>query len=175
MSELIDGLLEFSRLGRRSMDETMIALDELAKDALDELRAANPERTLELRVQGLPPVRGDQTMLRQVVINLLSNAVKFTRGREVGKIEMGSCVENKKTVYYVRDNGAGFDMRYAHKLFGVFQRLHRADEFEGTGVGLSLVRRIVERHGGRIWAEAVVGEGATFFFTLGDTDCHAAT
>jgi PAS domain S-box-containing protein len=166
MSHLIDDLLEFSRLGRRAMEDARIALGELAQTAFDELRLANPERVLELQKGSLPPARGDRAMLRQVMINLLSNAVKFTRARDVGRIEIGSQVENGETVYYVRDNGAGFDMQYADKLFGVFQRLHSDKEYEGTGVGLSIVQRILHRHGGRIWAEGEVGKGATFYFTL---------
>ena len=114
----------------------------------------------------LPPARGDRTLLRQVLANLVDNAFKFSRGRPHPQIEIGTRREGPAVVYFVRDNGVGFDMRYADKLFGVFQRLHRADEFEGTGVGLALAQRIIQRHGGRIWADGKVDGGATFFFTL---------
>jgi two-component system, chemotaxis family, sensor kinase Cph1 len=127
-------------------------------------------RSIDWKIGALPVVDGDRSMLLVVLQNLLSNAVKFTRQREQARIEIGSLDQGGEQVYFVRDNGAGFDMRYAGKLFGVFQRMHRHEEFEGTGVGLSIVQRIIQRHGGRIWAEAALNNGATFFFTLGNHD-----
>ncbi|GBC85591.1 Phytochrome-like protein cph1 [bacterium HR11] len=166
MGQLIDDLLAFARLARTPMVMSGVDMDELVRSVWAEVVAAEPGRTVDLRVQPLPPARADRAMVRQVWANLLSNALKFTRPRAVAVIEVGGRVEGDEVVYYVRDNGVGFDMRYADKLFGVFQRLHRADEFEGTGVGLAIVRRVVHRHGGRVWAEGQVGEGATFYFTL---------
>jgi light-regulated signal transduction histidine kinase (bacteriophytochrome) len=125
-----------------------------------------PERKLHLTVTPLPPAQADPALLRQACINLLSNAVKYTRPAGAAQIVVGSRTEGEETIYFVRDNGVGFDMKYVGKLFGVFQRLHTEAEFEGTGVGLALTQRIIHRHGGRIWAEAKLGEGATFFFTL---------
>ena len=164
--ELIDALLNFSRLGRQPLSLEPVDLTELARGVVDELRrSAGPEVT-DTVVDPLPPARGDRTLLRQVLTNLIGNAFKFTRGRPHPQIEVGARREGQAVVYYVRDNGVGFDMRYADKLFGVFQRLHRADEFEGTGVGLALAQRIIQRHGGRMWADGKVDGGATFFFTL---------
>jgi len=133
---------------------------------VQELVQANADRKVEVTVAPLPPAMGDRGLLRQVLTNLIGNAFKFTRQRPDARVEIGSRDEGGERVYYVRDNGAGFDIRYANKLFGVFQRLHPAAEFEGTGVGLALVQRIIRRHGGRVWGEARVNEGATFHFTL---------
>jgi light-regulated signal transduction histidine kinase (bacteriophytochrome) len=142
-------------------------MDELARSVFDELSRAAPERNIECILQHLPPTRGDRAMIRQVLVNLLSNAIKFTTPAHKASIEVGcSGSEAERNAYYVKDNGAGFDMLYSNKLFGVFQRLHSTKEFEGTGVGLAIVERIVLRHGGRVWAEGKVNEGATFHFTL---------
>jgi len=166
MSELIDGLLTFSHLGRQPLDQTDINMDELVKNVFDEVQAANKERQVALNVQKLPPAFGDRTMLRQVLYNLISNAFKFTRPKSNPAIEIGFQEGGNQNTYFVQDNGIGFDMQYTPKLFGVFQRLHSVDDFEGTGVGLALVQRIVLRHGGRVWAEGKVNEGATFYFSL---------
>ncbi len=166
MGQLIDDLLAFSRMGRREMTHSDIDMAGLARAVGEELRTATPERILQFTVNTPPPARGDQSMIRQVFANLLSNAVKFTRPRETAIIEVGGRAEEGGNVYYVRDNGVGFDMQYVNKLFGVFSRLHSVEEFEGTGVGLALVQRIIHRHGGRVWAEGKVNEGATFFFAL---------
>jgi light-regulated signal transduction histidine kinase (bacteriophytochrome) len=130
------------------------------------LNPAANNRRIELRLAGLPACQGDRALLKQVWINLLSNAAKYTRGREPAIVEIGSERKDGSMAYFVRDNGVGFDMQYAGKLFNVFHRLHRADEFEGTGVGLAIVKQIVQRHGGRVWAESRVNEGSVFYFTL---------
>jgi signal transduction histidine kinase len=166
MGQLIDDLLLFSQMGRVEMRQTRVSMAALVKQVSQELAADADGRNIEWDIQSLPDVRGDLSMLKQVWANLLSNAIKYTRPCELAKIEIGSRRENGELEFHVRDNGAGFDMKYAEKLFGVFQRLHRAEEFEGTGVGLANVRRIVARHGGRTWAQAKVGEGAIFYFTL---------
>jgi PAS domain S-box-containing protein len=167
MGKLIDDLLMFSRLGRQNLEASEVDMQALAKEVFDELMNSEPERKVHLDLRSLPKAIGTQSMIRQVWTNLISNGIKFTKHREVGEIEIGA-LENAKEgwVYYVKDNGAGFDKRYADKLFGVFQRLHSQQEFQGTGVGLALAQRIVQRHGGRIWAEAEVDHGATFYFTL---------
>jgi two-component system sensor kinase len=166
MSELIDGLLTFSHLGRQPLDQVDINMEELARSVFNEVQSANKERELPLRMQQLPPAFGDRAMLRQVLYNLISNAFKFTRPKPNAEIEIGFQAGDKQNTYFVRDNGVGFDMQYMPKLFGVFQRLHSVDDFEGTGVGLALVQRIVLRHGGRVWAEGKPNEGATFYFSL---------
>jgi signal transduction histidine kinase len=166
MSELIDGLLAFSHLGRQPLDQVDIGMEELAKSVFDEVQAANRERPVVLELQAIPPAFADRTMVRQVFYNLISNAFKFTRPRENPVIEIGFVAGGNQNTYYVRDNGVGFDMRYSSKLFGVFQRLHNVEEFEGSGVGLALVQRMVLRNAGRVWAEGKVGEGATFYFSL---------
>jgi signal transduction histidine kinase len=166
MGTLIDGLLSFSRLGQQQLGKRTVGVDALAREVVDELEAEREGRSVEVSIGTLPPARADPTLLRQVLTNLVSNAFKYTRERELARIEIGSDQSDGLPVYFVRDNGVGFDMRYAGKLFQVFQRLHRAEEYEGTGLGLALVARIVKRHGGRIWAEARPDEGATFYFTL---------
>jgi PAS domain S-box-containing protein len=168
MGRLIDDLLMFARLGRSEMDKTAVDLASVAHTVVDELRRLEPERAVTVTIGELGAVHADGSMLRQVLANLIGNAWKFTRGRGDAIIEVGCLRIARETVHYVRDNGAGFDMRYAGKLFGVFQRLHHPDEFEGTGVGLAIVQRIVQRHGGRVWAQSEVGCGATFSFTLGN-------
>ncbi|MGE3539370.1 MAG: ATP-binding protein [Candidatus Tectimicrobiota bacterium] len=167
MGQLIDDLLAFSRLSRQPLSRQRVAPADLVRQALSELRAIEGERQIEVQVGDLPLCQADPALLRQVLINLLGNAFKFTSQRQVALIEVGAHRAGGETVYFVKDNGVGFNMAYADKLFGVFQRLHRADEYEGTGVGLAIVQRIIHRHGGRIWAEAAVQQGATFFFTLG--------
>jgi len=168
MGQLIDDLLAFSRLGRTDLTTEPVDMKELTRLVADDVQRAESDRngTLEIRIDPLPPARGDRGLLRQVISNLMLNAAKFTRGRPSARIEVGSHPNGDEVVYYVKDNGAGFDGRYADKLFGVFQRLHSAEEFDGTGVGLAIVKRIVQRHGGRVWAEGAVNQGATFYFTL---------
>ncbi len=166
MGQLIDGLLTFSRLSRQPLQKQSVEPVQLVHQTLEELRAEQEGRRVEILIAGLPHCAADPTLLKQVWINLLSNALKYTRKREVSRIEVGYQEGSDPCVYYVRDNGVGFDMRHTRKLFGVFQRLHRAEEYEGSGVGLAIVQRIIHRHGGRIWAEAEIGKGATFYFTL---------
>jgi PAS domain S-box-containing protein len=167
MGHLIDDLLAFSRLGRQSIVPTKIDMGAMAQEVFNELAARAPERKLQLNLHTLPPANGSDVMIYQVWTNLISNALKFTRKREISEVEIGSQKDQDGVVvYYVNDNGSGFDMEYYEKLFVVFQRLHSQQEFIGTGVGLALVQRIVQRHGGRVWAESEVDQGATFFFTL---------
>jgi PAS domain S-box-containing protein len=166
MGQLIDDLLAFSQLGRRELKAAELDMGALVKDAVRELQETLGDRTVEWRLQPLPVTRADRALMHQVWVNLLDNALKFTRSRESAVIEVGCRSAGDEDVFYVKDNGVGFDKQYVHKLFGVFQRLHREEEFEGTGVGLALVQRIVQRHGGRIWAEGEVNGGATFSFSL---------
>jgi len=166
MSELIDGLLTFSRLGRQMLDQADINMEELAQTVFNEVQSAHRERRMLLELQTLPPAFGDRNMVRQVLYNLISNAFKFTRPKLNPSIEIGFQEGGNQNTYYVRDNGVGFDMQYSSKLFGVFQRLHAVEDFEGAGVGLALVQRIILRHGGRVWAEGKVDQGATFYFSL---------
>ena len=166
MGVLIDDLLSFARVLRSEVAAAEIDMNQCASEVLDEIRAAQPGREIELRIAKLLPGFGDRILIRQVLFNLLSNAVKFTRERKPAVIEVSSHAENGDAVYCIRDNGAGFDMAYCHKLFGVFQRLHSVGEYEGTGVGLAIVQRIIVRHGGRVWAEGEVGKGARFYFSL---------
>jgi PAS domain S-box-containing protein len=168
MGQLIDDLLSFSRIGRQSIRKQRVEPKMIVETVLDELHVEHTDRHVEVDIAELPSVEADPSLLKLVYANLLSNALKYTRNRPQPKIEIGAMSQNSmpETVYYVSDNGAGFDMKYAGKLFGVFQRLHRSEEFEGTGVGLATAQRIISRHGGRIWAEAEVDRGATFFFTM---------
>lgn len=167
--ELIDDLLEFSRLGRQGMDLRVVQMAELAREVVQELRTVKENRKIHLILADLPPCRGDHRLLKLVWNNLLTNAFKYSKNREEARIEIGWMPDDggpDTHCYYVKDNGVGFDMKYAHKLFGVFQRLHRQEDFEGSGVGLAIVQRIVHRHGGRAWAEGKVDDGATFYFSL---------
>ena len=167
MGQLIDDLLDFSRMGRAEIRQSRVSLQGLMEEAIQQLQPELKGRNIVWRTSKLPEVRADPALLRQVFSNLISNAVKYTRLRNPAEIEIGGMNDSAAEItIYVRDNGAGFDMAYAGKLFGVFQRLHREDEFEGTGVGLANVRRIIARHGGRTWAEGKVDGGATFYFTL---------
>ncbi|MDE3035042.1 MAG: hypothetical protein KGJ14_03625, partial [Nitrospirota bacterium] len=192
MGGLIEDLLDFSRVGRKDLLTTTVRLEPLVQEVRAALEPDVVQRKIEWRIGPLPDVVGDQSLIRQVLANLIGNAVKYTRPRETARIEVGTvppeplrnaegggrsegpsdapAAETRhpqsEIVVFVRDNGVGFDMRYAHKLFGVFQRLHSASQFEGTGIGLALVRRIVQRHGGRTWAEGEPGKGATFYCTL---------
>jgi PAS domain S-box-containing protein len=188
MGRLIDDLLAFSRLGRLKVEPVTIDMGMMARQVFQELAAAEPERTIHLNLHPIPPALGTEAMIRQLWVNLIGNAVKFTMNREVAEIEIGVMPgedtehgdelnkgERVEKIYFIRDNGAGFDMRYVDKLFGVFQRLHSKEEFPGTGVGLALVQRIVNRHGGRVWAKGEVDKGATFFFTIPDNGNHAPT
>jgi light-regulated signal transduction histidine kinase (bacteriophytochrome) len=173
MDRLIDDLLKFCRFSRMPLTRQRVDLDGIVRRAVADLVAREPERTVHLDIGELPAVSGDASLLEQVLVNLLSNAFKFTRHQAQPRVSVGSHTAPDpanpgavERVYFVRDNGAGFDMKYAGKLFGVFQSLHSQDQFEGTGVGLSIVQRVVQRHGGRIWAESAPGSGATFFFVL---------
>ncbi len=166
MSAMIDDLLEFSRLGRSPVSRREIDMTALAREVVDEIQSVPGQRVPPCTLKPLPAARGDRTLIHHVWINLLSNAVKFTGHREAPLMEIGGGSKGQENVYYVRDNGAGFDMRYYDKLFGLFQRLHTSAEFPGTGAGLAIVQRVVARHGGRVWAESKVDAGATFYFTL---------
>ena len=167
MNQLISDILDFSRMSRREIAAAPVDMTALAREVYEEARAAAPaERDIVLRLGELPPTRGDQALLRQVWVNLLSNAIKYTGRRPEAVIEVGASQTGGENIYWVKDNGAGFDMRYAEKLFGVFQRLHSDAEFEGTGIGLAIVKRIVTRHGGRAWAESEVGKGTAMYFAL---------
>jgi len=166
MSGLIDNLLEFSRMGRSAMRQELIDSDALIADVKAEMAPDLAARAIEWKIDSLPAVRADRALMTQVWTNLISNAVKYTRGRKPAVIEIGCERTEKEFVFHVKDNGAGFDMQYADKLFGVFQRMHRQEEFEGNGIGLANVRRIIQRHNGQVWAESRQDEGATFYFRL---------
>lgn len=183
MGQLLDDLLSFSRLGQLEFRRTRVSLREVVDRVIQELQPETQDRRLQWEIEDLPDVEGDPSLVQQVVLNLVSNAVKYTRKRESARIVVGvrQSSEPDLVTFFVRDNGAGFEMQYANKLFNVFQRLHRAEEFEGTGIGLAIVRRVVERHGGKVWAEAEPDKGATFYFSLpkwrqsgGQTRAHSA-
>jgi len=166
MEQLVEDLLRFSKMGRQPLLKQPVRTAALVHEVLEELCKEHADGHVEIHVDELPDCLADPSLLRQVFVNLLSNAFKFTRQKQNVTIEVGFRRQAGEDTYFVRDNGAGFDMKYAERLFGVFQRLHRSDDFEGTGVGLSIVQRIILRHGGRIWAEAEVNKGATFHFSL---------
>jgi signal transduction histidine kinase len=167
MGRLIDDLLGFARLARQPLKKSVVDMAALVRACLDELGEAREGRAVSVSVAELPPAAADAAMLKQVWLNLLSNALKYTTKRPDASVQIGSQPAGGEIAYYVSDNGVGFDMEYADKLFGVFQRLHRAEDYEGTGVGLAIVAHIVQRHGGRVWTHAELGRGATFYFTLG--------
>jgi light-regulated signal transduction histidine kinase (bacteriophytochrome) len=166
MGQLIDDLLLFARVSRQQIAKQMVNPALLVCNALAELEAERAGRPIEIVTGELPPCQADPMLLHQVYLNLLANALKYTRKKEPARIEIGAEVRDGQTIYFVRDNGAGFDMAHANKLFSMFQRLHRNEEFEGTGVGLAIVRSVIDRHGGTIWVEAAVDKGAAFYFTL---------
>ena len=165
MGRLVDDLLAFSRLGRQPLSRQQVPTGPIIEQVLSDVRQQAEGRSVSVTVGELPPLWGDPALFKQVFVNLIDNAFKYTRMRAEAVVEIGSRKIDGEQVFFVRDNGAGFDMQYADKLFGVFQRLHRAEDFAGTGVGLAIVQRIVQRHGGRVWAEALVDQGATFYFT----------
>ncbi len=167
MSDLIEDLLVLSRTGRQELRTVPLDMKELAGEVCEELGASYPDRGIEFKVGDLPESRGDRILIQQVLVNLISNSVKFTGREDRAVIDVGSAgKDNGNNIYFVKDNGVGFDMKHSDRLFGVFQRLHSSDEFEGTGAGLAIVERIVQKHGGRVWAKGEVGRGATFYFTL---------
>ena len=166
MQQLIADLMSFSRVSTKELQKSEIDMETLTQRVFEELKPTTAQRDVRLELRPLPSSYGDLPMLHQVLFNLLTNAVKFTRIREVALIEVGGYVEADENVFYVKDNGAGFDMSLAHRLFTPFQRIHAASEFEGTGIGLVIVKKVVEKHGGRVWTEGKVNEGATFYFSL---------
>jgi light-regulated signal transduction histidine kinase (bacteriophytochrome) len=170
MGVLIDDLLAFSRIGRSEVKKSRVSLGRLVKGTLKDLEEETRDRDIAWNLGELPEAYCDSSMLRLVFVNLISNAVKFTRPRAKAKIEIGCIAEKDEFIFFVRDNGVGFDPKYQDKLFGVFQRLHHQDEFEGTGIGLANVRRLIHRHGGRTWAEGEIANGATFYFSLPQSD-----
>jgi len=167
MGRLVDDLLNLAHIGRQEVRAQIIGLTTLVEQSLSELSADLSDRNIEWHIDKLPFIEADPGLLKQVFANLLSNAVKYTRPRSPAVISVGALPDSDPPVIFVRDNGVGFNMKYADKLFGVFQRLHHQEDFEGTGVGLAIVQRVIHKHGGRVWAEAQLDKGATFFFTLG--------
>jgi light-regulated signal transduction histidine kinase (bacteriophytochrome) len=166
MDELIDAILEFSRVSRQTLNLSMVDMSGLVAEVFADFQNEIDGHKVETVVGPLPECSADRVLMKQVIANLVGNAVKYSRKKESPKIEIGSSFSDGEILYFVKDNGAGFDMQYVDKLFGVFSRLHSNEDFEGTGVGLAIVQNIIQRHDGRIWAEAVPGKGATFFFTI---------
>jgi len=166
MGRLIDDLLVFSRISRKVLEKSNVEMTGMARTVMYELLQLEPDRLVAVTINHLAAAQGDRAMIRQVFTNLISNALKFTRHQPKPAVEIGWYRDGNEDIYYVKDNGVGFDMRYVNRLFGIFQRLHRAEEFEGTGAGLAIVQHIIHRHGGRIWAEGKINEGATFYFAL---------
>jgi len=166
MSELIDGILNLARIGRTQLSTAEVDMSAIAQQAKSRLEHEQPERAIQWDIAPDISARGDRQLLGMAMENLIDNAWKYTRNNELTIIEFGVVDQRGKRVYYIKDNGVGFDMKYADNLFAVFQRLHAVEDFEGTGVGLATVERVIHRHGGSIWAESVVDEGATFYFTL---------
>jgi PAS domain S-box-containing protein len=166
MKELIDDLLAFYSLGHKKIEFSMIDVNKMVKEVFEQIKATHQKRKIELNITSLPNASADGTMLRQVITNLLSNAIKYSKLKETTVIEVGGWAKEEKHIYYIKDNGVGFSMEHADKVFEVLERLHSTEEFEGTGIGLAIVKRVIKRHGGEVWAEARVNEGATFYFTL---------
>jgi two-component system sensor kinase len=166
MGQLIDDILNFSRTGRAFLSKAPIDVESIVRDVWREIRDGNPDRKMELKMTQLPAAIGDRSLVRQVLSNVLGNAVKFTRERENTLIEVSGSNSGTLNMYCVRDNGTGFDMQYYDKLFEIFRRLHSEKDYEGTGVGLAIVKKIIDKHGGQVWAESSPGEGASFYFTL---------
>jgi light-regulated signal transduction histidine kinase (bacteriophytochrome) len=172
MGQLIDGLLDLSRCSRQALHKNEVSVTDIVQQVLGRLQAQQAGRHVEVCVKDLATCQADPTLLEKAYANLLSNALKFTRNRDPARIEVGWQEDLGRRVYFVKDNGAGFEMEYAGRLFGVFQRLHRAEQFEGAGVGLAITHRIIRRHGGQIWAEGAPEKGATFYFTLDRGEWH---
>ncbi len=170
MSQLIDDLLSFAKVSTREVRRSEIDMQALTEKAIEELKPVMKERAIRFEVDGLPPAYGDMPMLRQVIVNFLTNAIKFTRTRETPVIEVGGYKKERENVYYVRDNGVGFDSQFSDRLFGLFHRMHASQQFEGTGIGLFMIKQIIEKHGGRVWAEGEPDKGATFYFGLPSRD-----
>jgi light-regulated signal transduction histidine kinase (bacteriophytochrome) len=166
MAHLIEDLLSFSRLSTAEVQRSEIDMEALARRVFEELKSEAGERHIQLEIKPAPPAYGDLSMIHQVFVNLFSNAIKFTESRDLAVIEVGAYTEKDEDVYYVRDNGIGFDMQFSDKLFGLFQRLPASENVEGTGIGLVIIKNIVEKHGGRVWAEGKPAEGAIFYFSL---------
>jgi light-regulated signal transduction histidine kinase (bacteriophytochrome) len=166
MNQLIEGLLDLSRIGRKPLNIQTVELSEIVQNVVDSFAIENTKRQVEWKIAKLPPACADPVLIQQVLANLIGNALKYTRKLGVAQIEIGYTDGENETTYFVRDNGAGFDMKYADQLFGVFQRLHSESEFEGTGIGLANVQRIISRHGGKVWGQSEIDKGATFYFTL---------
>jgi len=166
MGQLIEDILQYSRMVRKPLEKGEVHMKKLTEGVIEEFKGACKDRDIEINVQEMPNCTGDSVMIKQVLVNLISNAIKFTINKQKAEIEVGSKQVDNETVYYVKDNGVGFDMKYSDKLFGLFQRLHSTKEFEGTGVGLAIAQRLMFKHKGRIWPDAKVNEGATFYFSF---------